>query len=411
LSVAVIKPVENFRELTVYRILEHNAYRLFFSTGIMLGCLFFTKISEEISRIFILAFYTSAYIILSVAHWLTRNAITHAFISRGKSVTKAVILGAGFIGKKLYSDLTSNVYLGIRVSGFFDDNPAKKNDEHVLGTVEQAKDYIMEHQIETVYCTLPLSAKNKILDFLDFAEQNVIEFYVVPNIAYYSDYSNIPVVLNSLGNTPVLTVRKVPLGHIHNAIIKRTVDVVVSSVFLITLFPVIYLIIGILIKTGSPGPVFFIQERTGLKGKKFRCYKFRSMRCNDEANTIQATVNDSRTTRTGKFIRCTSIDELPQFINVLKGDMSIVGPRPHPIFLNEKYSKLVEKYMVRHFVKPGITGLAQINGFRGETKDVREMEERIKKDIWYIENWSILLDVEIIIKTVFTMITGDKKAY
>jgi lipopolysaccharide/colanic/teichoic acid biosynthesis glycosyltransferase len=135
------------------------------------------------------------------------------------------------------------------------------------------------------------------------------------------------------------------------------------------------------------------------------------MKCNGEAHSRQATLNDTRTTRIGKFIRRTSIDELPQFINVLKGDMSIVGPRPHPIFLNEKYSKLIEKYMVRHFVKPGITGLAQINGLRGETKEVGEMEERIKKDIWYLENWSIALDMEIMIRTAFVMIRGDKKAY
>jgi putative colanic acid biosynthesis UDP-glucose lipid carrier transferase len=166
-----------------------------------------------------------------------------------------------------------------------------------------------------------------------------------------------------------------------------------------------------LIKLSSPGPVFFIQERTGLKGKKFKCYKFRSMKCNDEANTKQATKDDPRTTRIGRFIRRTSIDELPQFINVLKGDMSIVGPRPHPIPLHEKYYKNIKKYMVRHFVKPGITGLAQITGSRGETKEAGEMESRIKKDIWYIENWSVMLDMEIIIKTALVTIIGDKKAY
>jgi putative colanic acid biosynthesis UDP-glucose lipid carrier transferase len=408
LSIAFVKPVSNFRKLTVSLIMEHNAYRLFATTAIMLVCLFFTGISREISRVFILVFYTSAYIMMFFAHWFTRNAIMNIFINRSKSVSKAVILGAGRIGKKLYSELNANIYLGIKILGFFDDNFEKKDNELILGTVEQAKEYIIEHGIEIIYCTLPLSAKNKILDFLDFAEDNVINFHIVPSISYYTDT---PIVLNNIGGIPVLSVRKVPLSYTHNAVIKRITDIVISFLFLITLFPVIYLIIGILIKLSSPGPVFFTQERTGLKGKKFKCYKFRSMRCNDEANTRQATVNDSRTTRTGKFIRRTSIDELPQFINVLKGDMSIVGPRPHPIFLNEKYSRLVEKYMVRHFVKPGVTGLAQISGLRGETKETKEMEERIKKDIWYVENWSILLDVEIIIKTVFTMITGDKKAY
>ena len=363
--------------------------------------MFFTKTSTEISRMFILIFYSSAYVLLFFAHWLTCKAIN-------KSVVKAVILGAGLIGKKVYNELKSNIYLGIEMLGFFDDNIDRKDNKHILGTLEQAKEYIKEHRIETIYCTLPFSAKNKIMGFLNFAEQNGIEFYVVPDIAYYNDK---PVILNSIGDTLFLTVRKIPLSHTYNAIIKRTFDVVASFVFLITLFPVIYLIFGTLIKLSSPGPVFFVQERTGLKGKKFICYKFRSMKCNGEAHTRQATIDDTRITYIGKFIRHTSIDELPQFINVLKGDMSIVGPRPHPIFLDEKYFKLVEKYMVRCSVKPGITGLAQIKGLRGETKEIKEMEERIKKDIWYIENWSIMLDLEIIIRTAWIMITGDKKAY
>jgi putative colanic acid biosynthesis UDP-glucose lipid carrier transferase len=330
------------------------------------------------------------------------------FVSRSKSVTKSVILGAGLIGKKLYSELGNNVYLGIKILGFFDDDPAKKYDEHVLGTVEQAKEYIKRHRIETIYCTLPLSAKDKILDFLNFAERNVINFHVVPSISYYTNTS---IVLNSIGNIPVLSIRKVPLSYTHNALIKRVFDIVVSIIFLITFFPLIYLILGILIKMSSPGPVFFTQERTGLKGENFKCYKFRSMKRNDEAHTKQATANDERKTRIGNFLRRTNLDELPQFINVLKGDMSLVGPRPHMLHHTHQYSQLISKYMVRHFIKPGITGWAQINGFRGETTELEEMEGRIKKDIWYIENWSIMLDIEIIIKTFFVTLTGDKKAY
>jgi putative colanic acid biosynthesis UDP-glucose lipid carrier transferase len=408
LSSAIVKTVENFRELTVSKILEHNAYRLFVTTVIMLGCLFFTRISEEISRIYILVFYTLAYILLFFAHLLTRKAIMHAFINRNKSVTKTVILGAGRIGKKLYSELNANVYLGIKVLGFFDDDPNKKDNDHVLGTIAQAKKYIKERHIETIYCTLPLTAKDKILDFLDFAEQNVINFHVVPSISYYTDT---PIVLDSIGNIPILSIRKIPLSYTHNALIKRIIDIFVSCIFLITLFPFIYLILGALIKLSSPGPVFFIQKRTGLKGENFDCYKFRSMKCNDEAHTKQATADDERKTRIGDFIRRTNLDELPQFINVLKGEMSIVGPRPHMLSHTTEYSRVINKYMVRHFIKPGITGWAQINGFRGETHELEEMDGRIKKDIWYIENWSIMLDIEIIIKTVLLTITGDKKAY
>jgi putative colanic acid biosynthesis UDP-glucose lipid carrier transferase len=408
LSVTIIKSVENLRELSVSKILEHNAYRLFVAAIIMLGCLFFAKTMAEISRMFILIFYVSAYILLFFAHWITRKAITFTFISRKKSVTRAIILGAGLIGKKLYTELNTNIYLGIKILGSFDDNPAKKNEEHVLGTVEQAKEYIKQHKIETIYCTLPLSAKSKIMDFLNFAEENVINFHIVPSISYYTNAS---IVLDNIGNIPVLSIRKVPLSHTHNALIKRMMDIVISFVFLITLFPIIYLILGILIKLSSPGPVFFIQERTGLKGENFKCYKFRSMKCNGEAHTRQATANDERKTRIGNFIRHTNLDELPQFINVLKGEMSLVGPRPHMLHHTHQYSQLVNKYMVRHFIKPGITGWAQINGFRGETNKLEEMEGRIKKDIWYLENWSVALDIEIIMKTVLMMITGDRKAY
>jgi putative colanic acid biosynthesis UDP-glucose lipid carrier transferase len=409
LSVTIVRPVENLRALTVSMILERNAYRLFVTTIIMLGCLFFAKTSSEISRMFILLFYTSMYVLMFFVHWLTRKTITFTFTSsRSKSVTKAVILGAGLIGRKLYKELNEDIYLGIRILGFFDNNSFHKNDERILGTIDQAKDYIKKHRIETIYCTLPLSAKDKILDFLNFAERNIINFHIVPSISYYTNAS---IVLDSIGNIPVLSVRKVPLSHTHNAVVKRAIDVVVSFIFLITLFPVIYLILGILVKMSSPGPVFFIQERTGLKGENFKCYKFRSMKCNGEAHTRQATANDERKTRIGDFIRRTNLDELPQFINVLKGDMSLVGPRPHMLRHTEEYSRLINKYMVRHFIKPGITGWAQINGFRGETNRLEDMEGRIKKDIWYIENWSVSLDLEIMLRTVLMMITGDRKAY
>jgi putative colanic acid biosynthesis UDP-glucose lipid carrier transferase len=212
--------------------------------------------------------------------------------------------------------------------------------------------------------------------------------------------------LDNINSISVLYIRKFPLSHTHNALIKRAIDIIISFIFLITLFPVIYLVLGILIKLSSPGPIVFLQERTGLKGEKFNCYKFRSMKCNNEAHAKQATSDDERKTRIGDFIRRTDLDELPQFINVFIGDMSIVGPRPHMLLHTHQYSQLINKYMVRHFVKPGITGWAQINGFRGEINKLEEMEGRIKKDIWYLENWSLALDMKIIIKTVFMMITG-----
>ena len=196
-----------------------------------------------------------------------------------------------------------------------------------------------------------------------------------------------------------------------NSFVKRAFDVAVSGAFLCTLFPVVYLFVALGIKLTSKGPVFFIQERSGENGRTFGCIKFRSMRVNDEADRVQATKNDPRKTRFGSFLRKSSIDELPQFINVLKGDMSIVGPRPHMLQHTELYSKLVNKYMVRHLIKPGITGWAQVTGYRGETHELSQMEGRVRRDIWYLENWSLLLDIRIMLLTVWNALKRDENAY
>ncbi|GHU63191.1 hypothetical protein FACS1894123_05470 [Bacteroidia bacterium] len=331
-----------------------------------------------------------------------------SIFQKDKYIEKAIIIGTGIIGGKIYNELKNNISLGVYPLGFFDDNPNNKEGCEVIGTLAEVKEFVLANDISRIYCSLPLDSKDTILDFIDFAEQHVINFFIVPQIGYYVDT---PVVLNTVGSMPVFSIRKTPLSNIFNAFVKRTFDLVFSSVFLITLFPIVYIVVGAAIKLSSPGPVFFMQERTGKKKKSFKCFKFRSMRINAEADTKQATANDPRTTRIGRFIRRTNIDELPQFINVFINDMSIVGPRPHPTHLTDKYSCVINKYMVRHFIKPGVTGWAQINGFRGETKLVEEMDGRIKKDIWYLENWSLLLDLEIIIKTMFKTVQGDKNAY
>ena len=214
-----------------------------------------------------------------------------------------------------------------------------------------------------------------------------------------------------LGNVPVLYIRCEPLESLENRIIKRAFDVVCSGLFLITVFPFVYIFFGIAIKLSSPGPIFFKQKRSGEDGREFWCYKFRSMKVNAQCDTLQATENDPRKTRIGEIMRKTSVDELPQFINVLKGDMSIVGPRPHMLKHTEEYSNLINKFMVRHFVKPGITGWAQVTGYRGETKELWQMEGRVQRDIWYIEHWTFLLDLYIMYKTVYNAIHGEKEAY
>ena len=209
----------------------------------------------------------------------------------------------------------------------------------------------------------------------------------------------------------MLSIRDNPLDSLTNRIIKRAFDFVVSAIFMIPFWLLIYPIVAALTHRLQPGPVFFKQKRNGLNGKEFVCYKFRSMKVNDDADRLQATENDPRKTKFGDFLRRSSIDELPQFINVLKGEMSIVGPRPHMVMHTEQYSKLIDKYMVRHWVLPGITGWAQVNGARGETKELWQMEDRVKKDVWYVENWSFSLDIKIIFKTIWNVIRKDKQAF
>ncbi|MCR5003942.1 MAG: exopolysaccharide biosynthesis polyprenyl glycosylphosphotransferase [Bacteroidales bacterium] len=216
---------------------------------------------------------------------------------------------------------------------------------------------------------------------------------------------------SEVGSVTVVNLREEPLQNPLNAFVKRLFDIIVSFVFLCTLFPLVFVFVFIGTKLTSKGPIFFVQKRTGYRGQAFNMYKFRSMRVNDDSDKVQATADDPRKTKFGDFLRRTSIDELPQFINVLKGDMSVIGPRPHMLYHTEVYSKLVDEYLVRHMVKPGLTGWAQINGCRGETKTNEEMVERVRHDIWYIEHWSITLDLKIFFLTIIKSISGDEKAY
>ncbi len=233
------------------------------------------------------------------------------------------------------------------------------------------------------------------------------QYYYVPQVSRYvsRNYD-----MYALGTIPVMSVRHQPLTRLTNRIAKRAFDIAVSTIFLV-FSPLIFIPVGIAIKLSSPGPIFFKQKRTGYRGREFNCYKFRTMRPNANADTQQATKNDPRKTRLGNFLRRTSIDELPQFINVLLGNMSVVGPRPHMLKHTEQYSALIDKYMVRHYIKPGITGWAQINGYRGQTEELWQMERRVECDVWYIENWSTMLDLKIIFRTVYNAIHGEKNAF
>lgn len=356
----------------------------------------------------------------------------------GRNITKVVFVGNDYANAEIYNNLMNDISTGYRVIGYFADSEitGTSKDFIHLGTMADLNRHmekslqVAEHDKSKLSCDISNETNNKELNFqlsavneifcclshnedkeiqriMKFCDKNVIHFYYVPR-----QFRNLQLGLTpeAIGDFHVYTNHKEPLLEIQNYTAKRLFDIAFSLIVLICLLPFLP-IIALIIKIQSPGPLFFKQARTGADGKIFYCYKFRSMHVNAKADELQATKDDPRKYPFGNFMRKTNIDELPQFLNVLKGEMSIVGPRPHMLKHTEMYSEIIEKYMVRHFCKPGITGLAQITGCRGETKEVWQMEERIKKDIWYIENWTFWLDIKIIFRTALSIIVPDKNAY
>ncbi|WP_179344646.1 undecaprenyl-phosphate glucose phosphotransferase [Winogradskyella ursingii] len=314
----------------------------------------------------------------------------------------------------------STVILGLNKKTLALENFFKRNPEYGYShkksfsfknkgqSLNEAFQYILEEGIDEIYCSISEMTNTQIADIVDFADNNLKILKFIPDskeiyskkLKYeYYDY------------IPVLTLRTIPLEDSVNMFLKRSFDILFASFIIVFILSWLTPIIAILIKIESKGPVFFKQSRNGFNYKEFDCYKFRSMTPNKEAHLYQATKGDQRVTKIGKFIRKTSIDELPQFFNVLFGDMSVVGPRPHMVSHTNMYAKKIDKFMVRHFVKPGITGLAQISGFRGEVETDKDIIGRVKFDIFYIENWSLLLDLKIIVQTFMNAVKGEEKAY
>jgi len=334
--------------------------------------------------------------------------------SKGRNTRSVMFIGSDPANKAMYDELMSDPTTGYRVVGYYSDQEIEDIPENFkkLGDRDDfrrilAGDEEMDFAIDELYCSLSHAEDAEIRKIIRFCDKEMIRFVYVPRIFQNMQLSLKPEII---GNNVVYTTHHEPLLYINNKVIKRAFDVIFSIIVLVLLVPFVPIIM-LVVKMQSPGPLLFRQKRTGMNGIEFTCYKFRSMHVNDNADKVQATKDDPRKFSFGDFMRKYNIDELPQFYNVLKGDMSIVGPRPHMTLHTEKYSTLIEKYMVRHFAKPGITGLAQVTGFRGETEELWQMEGRIRKDIWYIENWTFWLDVKICFKTLGTMIWHDENAY
>ena len=370
-------------------------------------CLIFLNVGSDLAT-FLIVYYLAALILFSLWRVLIR-LLVKTYRRRGYNAKNVIIIGAGKNGMELYHVMKTDLSYGFNVLGFFDDNPILKDVlPNYLGTIDHIQYFINHNVIDEIYCTIPGASSEKISELLNLAEKHMIRFYIIPEF-----YRNIKksMVLNILDTIPLLIIRTEPLQLPYNRYLKRCFDLAFSISVLLFVFPFIYLVAGVLIKISSKGPILFKQKRNGQYGKIFDCYKFRTMRINEEADQIQAVKGDPRTTKIGSFLRRTNLDEFPQFISVLKGDMSVVGPRPHMLKHTEQYSRLIDKYMVRHLVKPGITGWAQITGYRGETRTLEQMEGRVKRDVWYIENWSFFLDLKIIVVTIINMFKGESNAY
>lgn len=328
---------------------------------------------------------------------------------KGFNHRKVAIIGGGVVGHQIQSFLSSDHSFGFKYLGQFDNNPnACVNKDEIIGNINDFKILALSQQIDEAFVALPNSAKQEISDVIRFCDANAIRIKIVPDFMLYIKPK---VDLDFYGSIPIIVLHNEPLENLGNRFIKRSFDILFSLSVVILILSWLIPLLAILIKIDSKGPVFFKQKRTGADNHEFNIIKLRSMKMNSDSDKVQARRGDKRITRLGSFLRKSNLDELPQFFNVLIGNMSVIGPRPHMLEHTTQYSALIKGYMVRHFAKPGLTGWAQVNGFRGETKETEQMEARVQHDVYYIENWSIYLDNKIVFRTIFNMLKGEENAF
>lgn len=348
-------------------------------------------------------------VIIWVGH-LVSPYVLSSFLTRQEQ-KKAIVIGANDAGMKVSRNLSADEFLNTRVEGFFDDRSPDRLSltgfPSLLGRMGDVAKFVQTHRVDQIYIALPMSSQPRILNLLDELRDTTASVYFVPDIFMFD---LIQARVDEVNGVPVIAVCDSPF-HGTTGLIKRISDVVLSSCILILIAPLL-VAIAIAVKATSRGPIIFRQTRYGLDSREIVVWKFRTMYCMENGPQVQqATKNDPRLTPIGGFLRKTSLDELPQFINVLQGRMSIVGPRPHAVSHNEMYRRVIKGYMVRHKVKPGITGLAQINGARGETDTLDKMQKRIEYDLEYLRNWSLRLDLSIVLRTVPALLGKDNSAY
>ncbi|MCX6168385.1 MAG: undecaprenyl-phosphate glucose phosphotransferase [Ignavibacteriales bacterium] len=367
---------------------------------------------REFPRRFIFVYPALAFFLLTIEKYLVRKFIDIIRL-RGRNLRSILIIGAGTVGKRFHHEIMTNPHFGYKFIGFLDDSKKSELNGTYLGPISELDSILESNEIDNVMIALPNHAFSKITEIVKICERYPTRVRLIPD--YFQSISS-RYSISMFGNLPVISIREDKINDLGWRMIKRGLDTGFALLAFVLIFSWLFPLIAIFIRLDSEGPVFYKQERWGRNNRRFYIYKFRSMNCNcseidENGKYRQASKNDIRITRFGKFLRKTNFDELPQFWNVLKGEISIVGPRPHPTPLNLESKDSVDKYMRRHLVKPGITGWAQVHGLRGETKEKSLMQRRVEYDIWYIENWSIWLDLQIIFLTIWRMIKGDPHAY
>ena len=401
ISAYITKFYEVYRFTKLIRIISYIFYQLLLFSILVFA--FFGAVQSPTpgpSQTLVFLLYT--FIIISLFKLTLFYALQSYRLGFGGNFRKTIIIGNDDSVTELKEFFLNQKELGYENRMTFKFNhPSDLN-------LEECFDFIRSRNIDEVYCSANELDESQISRLITFCENN---FKILKFISKRGGLLSKKLKTDTYGLSTVQSLREMPLSNDFNTILKRTFDITFSLFIIIFLLSWITPIIGLIIKIESRGPVFFQQTRNGIKFREFTCYKFRSMIENNDADIQQATKNDKRVTKIGKILRKTSLDELPQFFNVLIGNMSVVGPRPHMIRENERYSKSVDKFMVRHFVKPGITGLAQVKGFRGEIETDEDIVNRVKYDIYYLENWSLILDLNIVFLTTINFLTGQKKAY
>ena len=386
-----------------------NLFKAFAFNILILTAILFSLKASDFSREHL--YYTYFLLFGFIMFWrYLAIQLIKLYRKSGYNYSRVVIIGGGEVAQQLNNYFNSDNVLGVKLMGIFSDTEIsfKTKEGIVSGDLEDLELFALKNDIDEIFYTLPLTHTKKIKDLVDFCDKYMIRFKVVPD---FRGFLFKRVNIDFFDDVPVITLREEPLRDFVNRFVKRIFDLLFSFFVILLVLSWLYPLFAIWIKLSSKGPVLFKQLRSGVNNEEFLCFKFRSMAISGDSDSKQATEGDARITKFGAWLRKSSLDELPQFFNVFMGDMSIVGPRPHMLLHTEEYSELINKYMVRQLVKPGITGVAQVRGYRGETKELQDMEGRVRFDVWYIENWSLSLDINIILQTIWNVFKGDEKAY